>query len=466
MNRHNPTVPAPESDDLSDFLDFGLDSFDGSVHDRQCLRNHGVMAMNTTIEHSRVMCGSEQHGQIFPTEIQLHVVSMGGTCTAGVPRTDLAMQKPIIRQHLQFQGQHNARELDFQEVPVMPSTPNSMEPHEEETRYCQHVDANGRAVYERQPCSKEDQVSDELHTFDRLDSCLLQMAFTPLGTPAVTPHETQFILPEYAVPDPYLSPFSSSQLEVQNTGQRLVYTSAPSSSTGVMTSPINLNVDLPASMNHAAANARKPRRKLTARNSGCIVGQSPAMRTHATEWVLSQPLLEAPIPPSAPVLVAQSRSNSDEPQTPATLMGLQRQENQSTPVRPSSVVAASTLQTEVDEFVEDTMLPESATSSLTPLAALDIRRGNDDQRKPTTSAANTTAFGAFGTSLTAPLSSVSSSPLIHSFFSLNDAKGPESRPSSGCGIKKRHAPCSSQVSPNVHPKTSTRVKALLPASSK
>jgi hypothetical protein len=272
MNRHNPTVPAPESDDLSDFLDFGLDSFDGNVHDRQCLRNHGVMAMNTTIEHSRVMCGSEQHGQIFPTEIQLHVVSMGGTCTAGVPRTDLAMQKPIIRQHLQFQGQYNARELDFQEVPVMPSTPNSMEPHEEETRYCQHVDANGRAVYERQPCSKEDQVSDELHTFDRLDSCLLQMAFTPLGTPAVTPHETQFILPEYAVPDPYLSPFSSSQLEVQNTGQRLVYTSAPSSSTGVMTSPINLNVDLPASMNHAAANARKPRRKLTARNSGCIVG--------------------------------------------------------------------------------------------------------------------------------------------------------------------------------------------------
>jgi len=155
-------VSAPEGDELSNFLEFGLDfsAFDESIHDGHCLGNDGVMAMNTSIEHSGAMSGMKemQQGQIFPRGMQSYSAPMGGFDTAGVPRMDPGIQKQIIRQYLQFQQQQNMRGLDFQQVPIVPPTPNSMELHEEAARYCQHMDANGRVWYERQPRSKEDQV--------------------------------------------------------------------------------------------------------------------------------------------------------------------------------------------------------------------------------------------------------------------------------------------------------------------
>jgi hypothetical protein len=132
---HDPMVSASESHNLSSFLEFGLDfsALNGSVHDGQCLEDNEVMAIT-------------------------YSASMKDFDTAAVPRMDPATQKQIIRQYLQFQQQHNMRRLDFEQALIVPPTSNSMKLHEETTKYCQHIDANSRVLYERQPRSKEDQV--------------------------------------------------------------------------------------------------------------------------------------------------------------------------------------------------------------------------------------------------------------------------------------------------------------------
>jgi hypothetical protein len=355
-----------------------------------------------------------------------------------------------------------------------------------------------------------------------------QMSFTPLVSPAVTPLESQFSIPEYTVPGAYFSPLTSPALDAQNSNQhRPVYTSAPNSDTPPTTSPIDLNIDLSGNSNaSAAANARKMKRKPTgsARTPSRTIRQSPSMKPQtrrkqassanvsvedmsqiiedpnfvpratqsdqppaklrqprsgtnsSADSISPEPLAEALMPPpalprtasatSSPYLRAQvSKSSGNEPQTPATLMRLQRQQGQSTPIKRSSVVTTPTLSAQNDEAMEDMMLPEAATGLRLPLPPLDTSRANEDQSTPTVSARKTPVIGSFGTPITAS-SSVAPSPQIRAITSPNGTKRTDSKSTSGRGSKKRHTPSSSQVSPALRPKISPSIKPLINDGSK
>ena len=114
------------------------------------------------------------------------------------------------------------------------------------------------------------------------------MNFTPLVSPAVTPLDTQFRLPEYTMPGEYFSPLTSPALEAQNQQhamQRSVYGAIRGSDTSDTTSPIDMNIDL--NLDHSASIAaplRKSRRKTTTSKPKVparVIRQSPAMKPQA-----------------------------------------------------------------------------------------------------------------------------------------------------------------------------------------
>ena len=168
----------------------------------------------------------------------------------------------------------------------------------------------------------------------------------------------------------------------------------------------------------------------------------------SADSISPEPLEQALMPPPAiprptsagnsPYLLAQmAKSSSNEPQTPATLMRLQRQQGQSTPVKPSSVVPSPMLLAQNDEVMKDIMLPESATG------LRDTGRANEEQSTPTMSARKTPTFGNFGTPITTASSSVAPSPQIRGIASPNGTKRTDSKSTTGRSSKKRHIPSSS-----------------------
>jgi hypothetical protein len=83
------------------------------------------------------------------------------------------------------------------------------------------------------------------------------MAFTPLVSPAVTPLEAHFSIPEYTVPGAYFSPLSSPALHAQ-TEQSSVYDQRHS---GTTNSPVDMNLDSYSAPASSAIPSRKPSKK-------------------------------------------------------------------------------------------------------------------------------------------------------------------------------------------------------------
>jgi hypothetical protein len=110
------------------------------------------------------------------------------------------------------------------------------------------------------------------------------MVFTPLVSPAVTPHDNQFRMPEYTIPGEYFSPLTSPALEAQQgrPAQRSVYGAIRGSDTSDTASPIDMDVS--QSLNFSAPNVpslRKSKRRSTnpsTKSTGRAVKQSPAMK--------------------------------------------------------------------------------------------------------------------------------------------------------------------------------------------
>ena len=71
---------------------------------------------------------------------------------------------------------------------------------------------------------------------------LLQLAFTPLVSPAVTPLDTHFHIPDYSMPGAFFSPLTSPALHAENGYSALYAPSHPLSSVG--TSPTEMSLDL------------------------------------------------------------------------------------------------------------------------------------------------------------------------------------------------------------------------------
>ena len=109
------------------------------------------------------------------------------------------------------------------------------------------------------------------------------MTFTPLVSPAVTPLDTQFRMPEFTIPGEYFSPLTSPALEAQNpAAHRSGYGAVLTADAPEMTSPVDMNIDLGTAIGTQSPNLiRKPRRKASTtstKNPARAVRQSPAMK--------------------------------------------------------------------------------------------------------------------------------------------------------------------------------------------
>ena len=122
------------------------------------------------------------------------------------------------------------------------------------------------------------------------------MVFTPLVSPAVTPLDNQFRMPEYTTPGEYFSPLTSPALEAQmRPAQRSVYGPIRGSDTSDTASPIEMDIDQTLNGNTASGpNLRKSKRKSTStstKSTGRAVKQSPAMKPQTRSKRLSSTVI-------------------------------------------------------------------------------------------------------------------------------------------------------------------------------
>lgn len=201
---------------------------------------------------------------------------------------DLNLQAQLFQQQLQQQQQRLQGQQAYQRPCIIPPTPNSIEMRGGNARFGRQMDAQAQALrYQR---FTDDQVRLPplgVARADLIDPFFLpppgQMIFTPLVSPAVTPIETQFALPEYTVPGAYLSPLTSPALEAQHPASRRVgYHKASRSDTSLASSPVDGLDATPVSATSVTSqpgSAKRMRRPSVAtRPPARVVRQSPSMK--------------------------------------------------------------------------------------------------------------------------------------------------------------------------------------------
>ncbi|KAL8995721.1 MAG: hypothetical protein Q9169_004615 [Polycauliona sp. 2 TL-2023] len=198
-------------------------------------------------------------------------------------------QQQLLHQY----PQHPSYATSYNGRHVIPPTPNSIEMHGGHAQY-QHMMPNPhtRSMYEhyhRQPKG--------------------QAAFTPLVSPAVTPHDAQFRYQDYSVPNELFSPLTSPALEAQNhNSQRSVYSAVRGSDTSDTTSPVDINID-PNLQPLVASAAPKTRRRTSSaakRNPQRAVRQSPSMKPQGKKKQLSS----TSIPPKRVTGIIEDAENA------------------------------------------------------------------------------------------------------------------------------------------------------------
>ncbi|OMP86794.1 Phosphorus acquisition-controlling protein [Diplodia seriata] len=186
---------------------------------------------------------------------------------------DFSFESAYDHTHQQSQQQQNfsaPHDHSMQPRAFVPPTPNSVEMHGDATRYMHHLDPQTRAILEqRYQLRKEDLAS-----------------FTPLVSPAVTPHESSFqVQPEFTVPGAYFSPLTSPALDAQNSrgGHQAYFSQTHTAETSLTTSPIDLDVDMLGehAQQHELNRKLKNKRSTTStRSSGATarIRQSPIVK--------------------------------------------------------------------------------------------------------------------------------------------------------------------------------------------
>ncbi|QDS71953.1 hypothetical protein FKW77_000993 [Venturia effusa] len=220
---------------------------------------------------------------------------------------------------------HNA--LGLQQM--VPPTPNSVEMHANAAHYMQQMDAQSRAMMDHYQMQKSDAVSIARNYHHFNNSSRQMNNFTPLGTPAVTPHE--LINNDYTVPGTYFSPLASPMLDGQSRNGQ--HTSA---SSGATVSPIDHDVDMIRdSAPQADFATKKPVKKASRSlriNGNRKVAQSPIQKPQRKKTAVlaiqsreMNELLEATqqsrLSPTSPrkSLISQSNSTSSDSISPEPL---------------------------------------------------------------------------------------------------------------------------------------------------
>ncbi|KAI4225511.1 MAG: hypothetical protein L6R36_003860 [Xanthoria steineri] len=273
----SPMVTGPE-DDFSTFLEFGdlqlnFPPFDANPQNGGEIQNGVGPAID--------LQSNENPGAILdfhPGAIQQFGDPSGLGDFNGTSQgfQDMNMPPQLFEQQqlLHQYSQHPSYASSYSGHHVVPPTPNSIEMHGGHAQY-QHLVPNSHArnMYEQQRRQPKGQA-----------------AFTPLVSPAVTPHDAQFQYQDYSVPSELFSPLTSPALEAQNhSSQRSVYSAVRGSDTSDTTSPIDMNVD-PNLQPFVASAVRKSRRRTSStaqRNPQRAVRQSPSMKPQSKKKQLS-----------------------------------------------------------------------------------------------------------------------------------------------------------------------------------
>ena len=150
------------------------------------------------------------------------------------------------------------------------------------------------------------------------------MIFTPLVSPAVTPHDTHIRYPDFPMPGECFSPLTSPAMEAQTQAtQASVYATMRGSDTSDTTSPIDLNHDInPSPPTSSVAPVRRTRRKTiaTQKNPARSVKQSPAMKPQSRKKQPSSTI----IPPKevSNIIEEARKATQSGPPSSATHKGL------------------------------------------------------------------------------------------------------------------------------------------------
>ncbi|KAI9771905.1 MAG: hypothetical protein M1840_001675 [Geoglossum simile] len=270
---HDPMVSASE-DDFTSFLDLGDFQLNFSPFDSEgqhaTARQDGSHAMemsyNEAADSGVVAKESHMHQQQQQQQRSLNGHQIHSTMAT--QNMDHISAEEVLGLNAQINYLQLRQQQDYHQQSVIPPTPDSLDIHAGAARYYQQIDPQ-LAFLERlhQQRLKEDQ----------------RMVFTPLVSPAVTPLDGNFVVPEYTVPRAYFSPLTSPALEAQSYANRSSYPNLNHYDNSIVATP-DMNIDLPATAippNQSPAPPRKPRRKMstTARKPPArVVQQSPSMK--------------------------------------------------------------------------------------------------------------------------------------------------------------------------------------------
>ena len=487
---HDDTMVAnPGDDEFSNFLDLGIDfpNFDGLEDGQSGLDTPmGDLGMDQL-----GMDGSR--ADATTSDLQTgSMVSQGVSMAHHGHMKNAVGMNPMLREHQMNQRPRNAMSNQNCQPQIMiPLTPHSSEMQGAAARYQSHMDLQGHIVYDQTP-----------------------MSFTPLVSPAVTPLDSTFHMPDFAVPGEYFSPLTSPALEGQNTHYRQAgYPPSMTSDRRTTGSPIDHNVDVSVLSTPPAPPARKSRRKPSTSNrassrsvrqspivkpnsrrkqSNSIVGSSgvgeaaeslatmvqghkPEVSTNkpfgssdgsAPDSVSPEALSDALMPPPAlprssgksPNIPAQSRTPTgmrNGPATPATLMRLETNQGllPTVPVRNNSTFVA-----ENAAHMDDITLKEAVNVSRPLPSPIDTSKANSDDHSTPPFSVKTPKLTAGSTPRNMTMSPQTMSPT---------ASAAHKQPDTSLGLrsnKKRQSTSSAQISPSLRPKISPSIKPLVPAS--
>ncbi|OJD17500.1 hypothetical protein AJ78_02421 [Emergomyces pasteurianus Ep9510] len=402
-------MPVSGDEEFSKYLDFDFNfaDLDDVANQQHNAIRTSAPDISTTMQgvqppgmaHHQHLQNPSQAPDYQPELHQLHH-HMGLQETINTTATNAEPRYYVQKQNTFLQQNYGQRQY-------IPPTPNSTEMHAGVPHGLSRLDTDNHRHYENYARLNDD-----------------QSAFTPSLSPAMTPLEQQFRLPEYTVPGEYFTPLTSPALEARNAnGNGYIFngTASHTPDMGFISSPVDMTNQLPcASAPSSPGISRKQRRKpsFSTRTGPRLVRQSPSVRplsrrkpssaglledtgysasheknssrlsvnqvdgyrhpgsteSSGQDSVSPEPLSEPLMPPPAlprsarsPHMGAQeSRSEAiaREAATPATLMKLQRQsQSVQSPEDQFSGSGGLIVNDYPDETMEDIVLPEAASSN-------------------------------------------------------------------------------------------------------
>ncbi|KAA8647561.1 hypothetical protein EYZ11_007013 [Aspergillus tanneri] len=524
-------IAAPGDDDFSSFLEFGMHFPDleghGSTdhHSQRSVISIPTSAVQSAQEHlvrmdtDTIASQPSSYNRVtgdYPVDNQGHA-HLPISPYSNTPMTPafLTQKSQFLQQsHPQQPSQDHSHRQSHCPPPssqpyiphgqqVIPPTPNSVELQGNAATYPQRVEEN-HEMYDRYARFNEEQA-----------------LYTPLVSPAMTPLEAQFRLPEYTIPGEYFTPLTSPALDAQNansnsypfpagqmsdvgfvpssTDNAIPTSSAPSSpglakkhrrrtsTTKTFTSRAKkqqspsarpqsrkkslLNINSDEVLNGLTTDQGGPRSKPLG-SSGLRYGSNESSGPDSVSpEPLSEPLMPPPaLPPArrSPAVGPQAnQSDTSEPATPAMLMRIQRTQHS-----PAIVTSENPTQNETgsskshDTVMEDVVLPEAMTPAAYPSRPQVTRIDTTfrtDASSATASASVTPALELKSASTTErSTSSVAPSPRSIAMPSPNGPVGKKSdTPKLGPMNRKRQSLSSTQASPNLRPKISPSIQPLV-----